>query len=188
MKAFIIATLASAGLMSPGDVKAVVVQDDDKGPDAVTDRAFNVDLPWTLAQHRSHSSHRSHGSHGSHRSSSQPAPRYPSTAPSAPRQPAPAPRPSPSRNERSTPNSSVLPGSPNTAPTENLYGQSNEFKLLTMRVQLALLANGYYNGAIDGIIGSETRASITKYQSDKGLSVTGTLSDELVKSLNIPAE
>ena len=58
-----------------------------------------------------------------------------------------------------------------------------EFKQLSMQVQLFLYGNGYYTGAIDGILGKETKTSIASYQKKNGMVVTGSLSDELVKKL-----
>ncbi len=55
-----------------------------------------------------------------------------------------------------------------------------------MRVQVALYARGYYNGSIDGVIGPETKSAIANYQSNKFLSVTGSLTDELIKHLDTP--
>ena len=50
---------------------------------------------------------------------------------------------------------------------------------------MALYGLGYYSGAIDGLIGPETSAAITSYQRSNGLSVTGTINDELLDALNI---
>jgi lipid-binding SYLF domain-containing protein len=50
-------------------------------------------------------------------------------------------------------------------------------------IQRALAAKGYNPGPADGIIGAKTRDAIRKYQTDKGLSVTGQPSMELQKSL-----
>ena len=56
---------------------------------------------------------------------------------------------------------------------------------VTLRVQAVLYAYGYYNGPLDGIIGENTNIAITKYQRANGLTITGTLSDELIKSLQL---
>lgn len=53
------------------------------------------------------------------------------------------------------------------------------------KVQEALNAAGYDCGAPDGIAGSGTKAAIEKYQTDKSLRVTGTITEELLKSLCI---
>ncbi len=52
-------------------------------------------------------------------------------------------------------------------------------------VQVELEDRGYYNGPIDGHIGSVTEASISKYQSDNDLAITGTINEALLVSLGI---
>ncbi|GAB2206280.1 hypothetical protein ROS1_30960 [Roseibium sp. ROS1] len=49
------------------------------------------------------------------------------------------------------------------------------------------MAYGYYNGAIDGIIGSESKAALSKFQSDYGLRVTGTITPEVLNAFGIVA-
>lgn len=53
------------------------------------------------------------------------------------------------------------------------------------KVQEALNAAGYDCGTPDGIIGSGTKGQIEQYQSDNGLTVTGTITDEVLKSLGL---
>lgn len=53
------------------------------------------------------------------------------------------------------------------------------------RVQEALNAAGYDCGTPDGSAGNMTVGQIQKYQTDKGLNVTGTITDELLESLGI---
>lgn len=53
------------------------------------------------------------------------------------------------------------------------------------KVQEALNSAGYDCGTPDGIAGSGTKGQIEKYQADKGLTVTGTITDELLESLGI---
>ena len=57
-----------------------------------------------------------------------------------------------------------------------------------MRVQLALRAYGYYSGAIDGVVGPETKTSLMKMQKDYKIPVTGTITPEVIDALNIPAD
>jgi hypothetical protein len=52
-------------------------------------------------------------------------------------------------------------------------------------VQEALYQAGYYNGAIDGIIGAGSRAAIASYQYDNGLPETGRIDASLVQSLGL---
>ena len=69
-----------------------------------------------------------------------------------------------------------------------LPGNSGVFKDVVMRVQTALYAYGYYTGAIDGIVGTGTKTAISKFQKDWGLSVTGTITPEVLDALNIVAK
>jgi hypothetical protein len=52
------------------------------------------------------------------------------------------------------------------------------------QTQLARL--GYYRGEIDGIVGPETRRAIMRYQSDRGLRVTGSLNVDTLRALESP--
>lgn len=53
-------------------------------------------------------------------------------------------------------------------------------------VQEQLAQQGYYRGAIDGILGSETRRAIRSYQRSHGLRVTGTLTPGTLQALELP--
>ena len=50
-------------------------------------------------------------------------------------------------------------------------------------VQRTLKREGYYHGAIDGIIGPETRSAIRAFQGSHGLRVTGHLDASLLRAL-----
>jgi Putative peptidoglycan binding domain len=52
-------------------------------------------------------------------------------------------------------------------------------------VQSELAKIGYYNGAIDGLLGDETEAALARYQQDQDLSVTGTVNAATLQSLGI---
>jgi len=52
-------------------------------------------------------------------------------------------------------------------------------------VQSELAKLGYYNGAIDGTLGDQTEAALTRYQEDRDLSVTGTVDAATLQSLGI---
>ena len=52
-------------------------------------------------------------------------------------------------------------------------------------VQSKLASLGYYNGAIDGILGDETEAAVARYQQDYDLSVTGTVTAETLHALGL---
>lgn len=52
-------------------------------------------------------------------------------------------------------------------------------------VQQALARRGYYQGSIDGEIGPQSRRAIARYQEDRGLRITGTISPGLLQSLGL---
>lgn len=52
-------------------------------------------------------------------------------------------------------------------------------------VQSKLASLGYYNGAIDGILGDKTEAAVARYQQDYDLSVTGTVTAETLHALGL---
>jgi hypothetical protein len=62
------------------------------------------------------------------------------------------------------------------------YGADFETRLA---VQDALAQAGYYNGALDGIVGAGTRAAIANYQYDNGLPETGIIDNALLQSLGL---
>jgi His-Xaa-Ser repeat protein HxsA len=152
-------------------------------------RRFAQTHGFTLAQHRSHSSH---ASHSSHRSGTSGTIRSPSPAP-APRAPrvTPTPSPTPSRNQRSTPPSSILPSSPATAP-QSLFSpptpSRSQVENIVRQVQLGLIAYGYYEGSADGIVGPKTRDALRRFQTDFGLKVTGTITPEVLDAFKIVAQ
>jgi hypothetical protein len=51
--------------------------------------------------------------------------------------------------------------------------------------QERLAREGYYRGEIDGVFGPETRRAIMRYQSDRGLRVTGYLTEDTRQSLGL---
>ena len=53
-------------------------------------------------------------------------------------------------------------------------------------VQEQLARQGYYRGAIDGVVGDETQAALARYQKDHDLSVTGTLTIATLQALVLP--
>ena len=50
-------------------------------------------------------------------------------------------------------------------------------------VQRELSRRGYYDGPLDGAIGPKSSRAISRYQRDKGLQQTGTISQSLLRSL-----
>lgn len=52
-------------------------------------------------------------------------------------------------------------------------------------VQQDLAKLGYYTGTVDGLYGRTTRDAVARYQSDRHLSVTGTLTPQTLQSLGV---
>jgi peptidoglycan hydrolase-like protein with peptidoglycan-binding domain len=55
-------------------------------------------------------------------------------------------------------------------------------------VQQNLSDKGFYHGRVDGIIGSQTRASIREYQKSENLTVNGRLDTETASKLGVAPE
>ena len=80
------------------------------------------------------------------------------------------------------------PPSPSTAPKKTLPGNTGKFTEIVRRVQASLYAQGYYTGPLDGTIGPDTTAALSKFQKDNGLRVTGTITNETLNALRISAK
>lgn len=171
-RSYVIPTLAAAGFIS------AEATDASQSPNSFlkleVDKDFSERLrlehKYTLAGHRSHSSH---SSHRSHRSSATGG--YSYTTPTIPLSNSTVPR-------------TVLPSLPKTQSPTVLPGNSDKFKKIAMRVQLGLIAYGYYNGKVDGIIGKQSKAALSRFQSDYSLKVTGTITPEVLSALGISAQ
>jgi hypothetical protein len=61
------------------------------------------------------------------------------------------------------------------------YGSNNT----GAAVQSELARRGYYHGSIDGAIGPMSSRAIARYQSDRGLPVTGSITSSLLRSLGL---
>lgn len=72
--------------------------------------------------------------------------------------------------------------SPRTVYRAPTYGYSRN---VVADVQVALNRRGYGAGPADGVIGYRTRSAIRAYQADRGLYVTGTINDPLLRSLRL---
>lgn len=170
MKRFLISSLAAAGFLANqahSAPAAVNLFDSDQGQSLF--ERLKLDHVFSLAGHSSHRSHASHRSHTSHRSSTggysfSPRPLY-----TPPPVYAPPPIISP-------------------APLLTLPGNSGKFTEIARQVQLALQAYGYYEGAIDGVIGPKAREALRLFQTHYGLEVTGTITPEVLDSLGILAK
>jgi putative peptidoglycan binding protein len=56
---------------------------------------------------------------------------------------------------------------------------------VTVNVQEALAAGGYYDGPIDGILGPMTREAIAAYQADNGLAVTSAIDEPTLATMGL---
>ena len=56
---------------------------------------------------------------------------------------------------------------------------------VTAQVQEALAQQGYYYGAIDGVLGPETRDAILRFQADHGLATTAAIDEPTLDSLGL---
>jgi Putative peptidoglycan binding domain len=63
------------------------------------------------------------------------------------------------------------------------YDQSTAVTVADVQDQMTRA--GYYHGKIDGVLGPEMRHALLRYQSDKGLGVTGSLTMETRRSLGL---
>lgn len=170
---FVIPSLLAAGI-TPLNTSALAavpkIGGGDDGTDTSLFDAFKLAHKYTLAAHRSHASHSSHGSHRS--SSGGGAPVY--RAPAAP------------RLYNPTPPSSILP-TPPEAP-KVLPGNSAKFKAIVMNLQTCLSLFGFYPGVIDGAVGPETSAAISKFQEQWGFPITGTVTPQVLDACGIAAK
>ena len=144
-------------------------------PDVVLPNRLNETADDRYAKH---GSHRSHGSHGSHRSSSGGGGYTP--PPSTPT-PSRTPSPTPSRAPSAAPSTSPSTTAPSTVPSPT----TQDLSAMTIRVQAALMRQGYFNGDIDGILGPQTRSALTAYQKAQGLKETGRMDIDTLTRLGI---
>jgi His-Xaa-Ser repeat protein HxsA len=202
---FLIPSLLAAGLGAHDPARAADKEAGLAPPPADPDagslaRLYSQDHLFTLASHRSHSSHSSHSSgsgggghysHTSHRSSTggydggsysydpPVIPRLPRTPPSPlPSQTAPQPLFTPF--ERASP-----PAGDGLAP---LSGRTRRFAAIVRRVELALLAQDFYKGPIDGVVTPELRAALRAFQGKRGLEVTGTITPATLDALMVSSQ
>jgi hypothetical protein len=73
---------------------------------------------------------------------------------------------------------------------EDLIGYAEERRAVALKLetQQALLDLGYQIGAVDGLIGANTRAAVRAFQKQQGLPVTGEPSEELLERLREAAQ
>lgn len=69
---------------------------------------------------------------------------------------------------------------------EPIYGYNSlEPRQVLVNVQVALRRQGYYRGAIDGLIGPMTRSALGRYQSERGLYVTRAIDGPTLAALGL---
>jgi hypothetical protein len=56
---------------------------------------------------------------------------------------------------------------------------------IVMNVQAQLRDDGYYNGAIDGVLGPQTRYALAQFQADHGLAVTSAVDEPTLATLGL---
>jgi hypothetical protein len=54
-------------------------------------------------------------------------------------------------------------------------------------VQTQLSQQGYYGGSVDGLFGPTTRDAVARYQTDRNLTVTGSLTPDTLRALGLPS-
>jgi hypothetical protein len=64
------------------------------------------------------------------------------------------------------------------------YGNLTPDRVI-VNVQVALHEQGYYEGAIDGDLGAQTRGALAAYQADHGLAVTSTVDRPTLQTLGL---
>jgi len=172
-KNFIIGSLAIAGLSATPVIAAPTRVESESSIKNSTGlfTVFSAQKEIKTAQHRSH---QSHSSHGSHRSSSSGSRSYPSAIP--------APTPTPRRSDSTAP-SSILPKS--SYSNQGTLSATEQFVERAKRVQQGLTAYGYYSGEIDGKVGPLTKAALSKFQKDFSLTITGTITPEVLDAFGI---
>ncbi|MCC6758457.1 MAG: peptidoglycan-binding protein [Candidatus Omnitrophica bacterium] len=70
------------------------------------------------------------------------------------------------------------------------YAKNSEIlrvKVAPEKLQEALKAAGYYNGTVDGKLGTGTKAAIKKFQSDHGLKADGIVGEKTWSELKTAA-
>ena len=148
---------------------------------------INEQQTYSLAQHASHSSHGSHASHSSHGSHSS----HNGINLVLPQQEINDDvevLTASTRNENSTPRSTILPSTPainGPKKLQRLPGNSQKFKDTLFQVQVALASRGFDVGDINGEMHARTIAAVYEYQTSSDLMPSGKLTTETLSSLNI---
>jgi hypothetical protein len=70
-------------------------------------------------------------------------------------------------------------------PRETVYQAATVDRSTVIAVQRRLARNGYYRGAIDGVIGDGTRSAIRSYERAHGLQVDGFIDPQLLATMGL---
>lgn len=192
-KRYFLRSLIAAGFIGSPNSGSATLPDLTDGPDTSEKKLFDtlrLNHIYTLAAHRSHSSHGSHrsssgGSYTRRKPAVRSVPLYTPPAVTSRRR---SNSSSGSRNLNTTPRVSILPATPAITKPKRLPGHTEKFKAIVKEVQFALMAFGYYNGAIDGFLGPESKSALAKFQADSGMKVTGTINKEVLDVFGIRAK
>jgi His-Xaa-Ser repeat protein HxsA len=202
---WMVASLSLATLRS----EAAIAQDLAGSTDSLEPvglRPLNSPADNLFARHSSHSSHSSHRSGSGGSSSYSPPAPAPSAAPrySAPTPPAPpassyapqrlytpaapAAEPTP-RYQPVDPGraAAVSPQTTRITPISPTLSSAEKLRLQIMRVQLALLQLGIYDGEISGVLDAPTKESLKLFQRVKGFQPDGFMSTETLNALGVAA-
>lgn len=170
-------------------------------------RPLNSHADNLFARHSSHSSHSSHRSSSGGGSTYRPpapaptpsaAPRYVAPTPSSPPPSSytpqqiytPGPSPEPSHQYQPVDPGRAAAVSPQTTritPESPALSSAEKLRLQVMRVQLALLQLGIYDGEISGVLDASTKESLKRFQIVKGYQPDGFMSTQTLNALGVPA-
>jgi His-Xaa-Ser repeat protein HxsA len=193
---FLISSLAAAGFGTTNPLQAAITTttgarlgpgDDPNGMKLF--QVFKQEHMYTLAGHASHSSHASHASHQSgygggsypvYTPAPSPNPQPLFTPPVYTPAPTPPAAPLDTTTLRATPPSAEAP--------KRLSGRSELFNSIVRRVQLGLLAYGYYDGPINGVVGPHMRKALKQFQAAFHMPSTGTITPEVLDALKVSAQ
>ncbi|MDA7583884.1 His-Xaa-Ser repeat protein HxsA [Luminiphilus sp.] len=177
-----VAGIFSVAVQSESDAQTSDIHVWDTQFDGLTpsSRPLNASVPDLLAVHRSHASHASHrSSAGSKRST--PVPHTPAPMPRSTPPPAPE-KPSDPLGQEPKPSQTFRP-SANDDP--KVKDDKELRKEVVEKVQLQLQLLGYYSGAIDGVLGPETRSAIDIFKIERSLPRGSYLDTETLNALGI---
>ena len=72
-----------------------------------------------------------------------------------------------------------------SSPDYNRYSYRNTSGLVVARVQQRLARDGYYRGAIDGVIGPRTHYAIRAYERNHGVPADGVIDHRLLRTMGL---